>query len=207
MYTGKIKIYGQATSKEKFSFDEACTAFFNWKDAVAESAEEYSDRIKRLKLLKIFRSIIENELTKEQRDLITLSYLENKSGEEIALMCGVSRSTVCRNLTKITELFSDKMKYVFEYADTDIRNEAVPVYIEQALAVMSNEAAKPELAGERLKKARDKKLLSIPLVSQMTGVPQKRIESFEKGGTIELAEFIRLISFYKIGADQAIFGV
>lgn len=208
MYSGKIKIYGQAaTCKESYSFDEACTAFFNWKDAVAESAEEYNERVRRLKLLKVFKSVIENELTKQQRELITLSYLENKSGEEIAMLYGVSRSTVCRNLMKITEIFNVRMKYVFEYADCDIRNEAVPAYIEQALAVMANDASESNRIGERLKKARTKKLLSISTVSQSTGVPQKKIESFESGGTINVDDFVKLISFYKLGADQAIFGV
>ncbi|MGN0463258.1 MAG: sigma factor-like helix-turn-helix DNA-binding protein [Acutalibacteraceae bacterium] len=201
--------YPQRSRSEngEIQYDEACRAFFNWKDAVAESAEEYSERIRKLKLLGIVRSIIENELTKEQRDMLRLHYLENKNGEEIAAMYGVSRSTVCRNLTKITDVFRLRMKYVFEYADSDIRDEAVPAYIEQALSVMAFHSAKPESMGDRLRKARQKKLLTTSLVSELTGVAQKRIESFEQGGVLNTDEFVKLISFYKISADQAVFGV
>lgn len=207
MYSTGIKIYDRTRSEsDNMNFDEACTAFFNWKDAVAESAEEYSERIRKLKLLKTFKSIIKNELTAEQRNMLKLKYLDGKSGEEIAAVYGISRSTVCRNLMKITEIFEVRMKYVFEYADTDIRNEDVPAYIEKAIAMMAADAGKTDSIGERLKKARTKKLLSVSLVSQVTGVPQKRIENFEQGGNISVSEFVKLISLYKLSADQAVFG-
>lgn len=205
MYTAEIKHSNREKSEMKF--DEACAAFFNWKDAVAESAEEYNERIRKIKLLAIVRSIIENELTKEQSDMLRLRYLDNKSGEEIAVLYGTTRSTVSRNLMKINEIFRTRMKYVFEYADSEIRNEFFPACIERALAVMSVCSAKPEFTGERLKKARLKKFMSTALVSEISGVPQKRIESFENGGQLSVEEFVKLITVYKIGADQAIFGV
>ncbi len=208
MYSTKVKIFTQANPKQSdLSFDEACMAFFNWKDAVGESAEEYSDRIRKLKLLKTFRAVIKNELTDEQRGILKMKYLDGKNGEEIAAVYGVSRSTVCRNLMKITEVFNLRMKYVFEYADTDIRNEVMPAYIEQAVAIMSVESGKTDCVGQRLKKARNEKMLPISLVSEMTGVPQNKIENLEQNGSIGLNDFIKLISFYKVGADQMIFGV
>lgn len=205
MYSAEIK-HIKCTKTEP-DFDEACVAFFNWKDAVAESAEEYNERIRKVKLLSIVRSIIENELTKEQSDMLRLRYLDNKSGEEIAAMYGVTRSTVSRNLMKINEIFKTRMKYVFEYADSDIRNEVFPACIEQALAVMSVGSSKPELTGERLRKARLRKAMTTSLAADISGVPQKRIEDFENGGPLNVAEFVRLITAYKISADEAIFGV
>lgn len=208
MYSTKVKILNQTRpTQSDLSFDEACMAFFNWKDAVAESAEEYSERIRKIKLLNTFKSVLKNELTNEQRTMLKMKYLENKNGEEIAAAFGVSRSTVCRNLMRITEVFNVRMKYVFEYADMDIRNEVMPAFIEQAVAVMSVESGKTDCVGKRLEKARDEKLLPISLVAEMTGVAKNRIENLEQNGNISLNDFIKLISFYKVSADQVIFGV
>ncbi len=208
MYSAKIKYYGQAESaKRNMSFDEACTAFFNWKDAVAESATEYCERVRKLKLIRTFKLVIENELTQQQKEMLALSFLEGKSGEEIAAIYKISRSTACRNLMKINSLIKEKMKYVFEYADMDIRNEVVPAYIEAALSTMTCDAAEFNSIGERLKKARERKLFKISTVSGVTGIAQEKIERIENGASMSLDDFVKLITFYKVGADQIIFGV
>lgn len=207
MYSVKAKTPKQEKKENTdMTFDEACTAFFNWKDAVTESAKDYSERVRKMKLLSIFRSIIENELTPEQRQMLVLKYFEGKSGEEIASMRGISRSTVNRNLNKITGIIGEYMKYVFEYADLEPRYNAPPLYVEQAVALMARDAAKPEKAGERMKAEREKKLLSTLQVSESTGVGQKRLEIFENGGNITLGEFTRLLLFYRMSADKALFG-
>ncbi len=208
MYSGKIENYAQTErNNADMSFDEACTAYFNWKDAVSESAQEYSDRIRKLKLLATFKSIIENELTDEQKNMLTMKYFEGKSGEEIGRVYGVTRSTVSRDLMKITEIFKTRMKYVFEYADTDLRNEEFPLYIELAVSTMAENASKVKSTGERMRKVRLKKMLTSVAVAECTGVSDKRIERFENGGPLAFDEFVKLILFYRISADQVIFGV
>lgn len=208
MYSKKMKNYtGFERTNGEMSFDEACTAYFNWKDAVGESAQEYSERIRKLKLLTILKSIIENELTKKQKNMLILKYIEGKSGEEIGILYSVTRSTVSRELMKITRIIEERMKYVFEYADTDLRTTVFPLYIEKAVALMADDASKSRTAGERTKIVREKKLLTTSEVSEGTGVPKEKIENFESGGSIGLNEFTRLILFYKMSADDAIFGV
>lgn len=208
MYSAKTKILsGEKNEKPDMTYDEACTAFFNWKDAVTESAKEYSERVRKMKLLSIFRSIIENELTPEQKETLVLKYFDEKNGEEIASLQGTSRSTVSRSIIKTNQIIKTYMKYVFEYADTEPRYDEPPLYIEQAVALMARDASKIETAGQRMKAERERKLLSTLQVSECTGVPQRRLESFENGGNISLGEFSELLLFYKMSADKALFGV
>lgn len=207
MYSAETKNIDTAKEERDVpSFDEACTVFFNWKDSVAESAEEYSSRIRRLKLISTFKKVIDRELTKEQREILCLKYLDGKNGEEIAGMYGVSRSKICKDLAKITRILENEMRYVFEYADLDLRMEELPTYVASAVAQMTRHAAKTQTVGERLKKVRCRKQLAVSTVAESTGVPQSKIEAFEKSGKISLDSFVSLITFYSVDANQAIFG-
>ena len=73
--------------------------------------EAQSNSEKRRMILKIMRSIIENELTARQREMITLYYFNQVNIPEIAEMLGVNRSTVSRTISRGRRNIMERMKY------------------------------------------------------------------------------------------------
>lgn len=66
---------------------------------------------KRRLMLKILRSVIENELSARQRQTVTLYYFQNMNIPEIAAELGVNRSTVSRTISRGRRNIMEKMKY------------------------------------------------------------------------------------------------
>lgn len=66
---------------------------------------------KRRLMLKIMRSVIENELSARQRQTVTLYYFQNMNIPEIAAELGVNRSTVSRTISRGRRNIMEKMKY------------------------------------------------------------------------------------------------
>lgn len=66
---------------------------------------------KRRFMLKIMRSVIENELSARQRQTVTLYYFQNMNIPEIAAELGVNRSTVSRTISRGRRNIMEKMKY------------------------------------------------------------------------------------------------
>lgn len=62
-------------------------------------------------MIKIMRSVIENELSERQRQMIGLYYFRRMNIPEIAEMLGVNRSTVSRTLSRGRRNILEKMKY------------------------------------------------------------------------------------------------
>lgn len=207
-YTSKaIAHYDSVPTEKSFSLDEACTTFFNWKDAAIENAKEYETRIRKLKLLKIMKSIMENELTQTQRDIVRLHYFEHKNGEEIANMYGINRSTVSRMISKIEGIFRENMRYAFEYSELNLADEVPPIKVAQAIAFITAETAKASTIGERVKRTRLSKLLTQEQVAEAVGMTASRLDMIEKSGNMTLQELMKLIFFFSVSADYIIFGV
>lgn len=66
---------------------------------------------KRRLMLKIMRSVIENELSARQRQTVTLYYFQKMNIPEIAAELGVNRSTVSRTISRGRWNIMEKMKY------------------------------------------------------------------------------------------------
>lgn len=62
-------------------------------------------------MIKVMRSIMENELSKRQRQMITLYYFKKMNIPEIAEMLDVNRSTVSRTISRGRRNIMEKMKY------------------------------------------------------------------------------------------------
>lgn len=207
-YTSKAIAYYDSMPKEKdFGIDEACSVFFNWKDATVENAKEYENRIRKLKLLKVMKSVMDNELTPTQKDIVRLHYFENKNGEEIAGMYGLNRSTVSRMLNKIESIITENMRYVFEYSELNLNEEFPPVTVARAIAFITADSAKADSIGKRIRKARLSKLLTQEQVAAATGMTVKRVDMIEKTGNMTVQEMMKLIFFLSVSADYVIYGV
>lgn len=73
---------------------------------------EYSDvRLPRDVQLRRMRAVMENELTPLQRELLQAVYFDGKSQAEMALLRGVSRSTVCRTLRRAENRLRRFLRY------------------------------------------------------------------------------------------------
>ncbi|MDE7287913.1 MAG: sigma-70 family RNA polymerase sigma factor [Oscillospiraceae bacterium] len=62
-------------------------------------------------MIKVMRSVIENELSERQRQVITLYYFQKMNIPEIAKMLGVNRSTVSRTISRGRRNIMEKLKY------------------------------------------------------------------------------------------------
>ena len=62
-------------------------------------------------MIKVMRNVIENELSKRQRQVITLYYFRKMNIPEIAKMLGVNRSTVSRTISRGRRNIMEKLKY------------------------------------------------------------------------------------------------
>ncbi len=188
-------------------FDEACRRFFNWKDSVNETSAEYESRIKKAKILRITKNIFENELSEKERKILSLKYAGNKSFEEIATEFSTNRSVICRIVRKTEHTIKEKLKYVLEYAEMDLRNEVAPVSVSEAIGVMAACALEPDRLGERLKKTRNMKCLTPEKVAAATKMSPERYCNIEAGGKVSVQELVRLALFFSVSADYLIFGV
>lgn len=62
-------------------------------------------------MIKIMRSVVENELSERQRQVINLYYFQKVNIPEIAKMLGVNRSTVSRTISRGRRNIMEKLKY------------------------------------------------------------------------------------------------
>lgn len=70
-----------------------------------------SNSVQRRLMIKVMRNIIENELSKRQRQMITLYYFQKINIPEIAKMLDVNRSTVSRTISRGRRNIMEKLKY------------------------------------------------------------------------------------------------
>lgn len=194
-------------AEEKIKYDEACSKLFNWKDCAQENEKEYGERVKKIKLLKIVKSIFENDLNDRQKDMLRLKYCENKSGEDIAEIYGQNRSTICRAVKKAENIIRENMRYVFEYADLKEYTDNPPICIASAISTITFCSSRPDTVGKRIKKERIMKMLTIENVSDATKISPIRLLAIENSSPFTYDEFIKLVTFFSVSADKLIFGV
>lgn len=76
---------------------------------IGDTAE--SNGVQHKLMLKVMRSVVENELSERQRQMITLYYFQKVNIPEIARMLGVNRSTVSRTISRGRRNIMEKLKY------------------------------------------------------------------------------------------------
>lgn len=62
-------------------------------------------------VVKFLHQIINDDLTKTQKQYIIMYYMNNMKIPEIALECGVNKSTVSRTINRAKKRIYDKLKY------------------------------------------------------------------------------------------------
>ena len=203
----KIPSLSDRYAEERVKYDEACSKLFNWKDCAIENEKEYSDRIKKIKFLKIVKSIFENDLNDKQKDMLRLKFCENKSGEDIAEIYGQNRSTVCRAIKKAESIIKENMRYVFEYANLREYMNNPPICVASAISTITFCASRPDTVGKRIKKERIMRMLTPEDVSAATKISPIRLSAIENSSEFTYDEFVRLVIFFSVSADKLIFGV
>lgn len=78
--------------------------------ALAGDVSESNSAHRRL-MIKVMRSVIENELSQRQRQMITLYYFGKMNIPEIARELCVNRSTVSRTISRGRRNIIEKLKY------------------------------------------------------------------------------------------------
>ncbi len=63
------------------------------------------------KIIKFLHEIINDDLTKTQKQYIIMYYMKNMKIHEIALECGVNKSTVSRTMKRARDRIYERLKY------------------------------------------------------------------------------------------------
>ena len=91
---------------------------------------------KRNSLEKTVKSIIENELNENEKNVIKLFYYNGLDTLSISEICGLSRSSVYRNLKIGLKKIEKSIKYVLEYDgfSSKMPSEELVKYIKEAVS-------------------------------------------------------------------------
>ena len=196
MYSNSFTSQDYLTAKEDF---------IRWQSKQHEELDEYLLRKRKAELCALVRKVIKQELTAQQRLLVQLHWYEGMSITEIAQRLNISKSTVSRRLTAINDIVYDKLKYAMEYRYGTQFSRKTKLIIKNADALMFHE--NPTDISGRIVKLRKQQCLSVPHVSELTGISSRRIEKLESdAGDLTAEEIRRLCLFYKIPSDHIIFG-
>lgn len=179
---------------------------FNWNDCISESEKEYFSRTRKIKLLKVMKDIIENELDETQKKILKMKHYDSRSNSSISKELYMSPSGVLRNLKKSEKTISAYMKYVFVFSGLREKDSDKPLDVKTAIADMLLEHGHNDKIGERLKKSRCSKYISEEKAALCTNIDKQRIIAIEQSGVLSVSELKKLIAFYGVSADYIIFG-
>lgn len=193
---------------DSFKSEEYLTAkedFIRWQGKQHEELDEYILRKRKAELRALVKRVIAQELTDEQKAIVKLHWYDGYNITEISKILGVSKSTISRKLESINNIVYDKLKYAMEYRYGTAFSRKAKLIIKNADALMFHE--NPADISGRIVKLRKQQCLSVPHVSQMTGIKDERMKKLEKDARDLTAEEIRkLCIFYRIPSDRIIFG-
>ena len=84
-----------------------------WEEAIADldTTEQASNRAQLLRVQKLLRLAVEQELTDRQKECVRLYFYENLTEKQIGQRLGVGKSTVCRHLQKAKARLYRALKY------------------------------------------------------------------------------------------------
>lgn len=196
---------------EQSSFDiadiaSAKEAFSRWQAKSAEEIDDYIIRQRKSELSSLVKKVIDNELSEQDRLLLRLHWYKGLTGDEIAAMLKIGRSTVYRRLEKISGTIYDKLKYAVEYRYGRESTKAAMLIIKSAPSVAEKFRSLGEIGG-RLFLLRESQQLTAAQVSDGTGIGEKRLLGFEKNEeTLTVRELRILSEFYRVSSDYIIFG-
>ncbi len=196
-------MYLNSFSNEEYVL--AQEAFADWQTKTYESVEDYILRQRKSELNELVNKVIKNELSSTQRMLLELHWYQNLSKSEIARRLSMEPSTVSRNLDKISDIIYEKLKYALEYRYGGGFSEKARLIIKNKDAFFSYQ--EPGILSERVRKLRREQFLTEKEVSELTGIPEKRLKEIENADReMTVTEAKKLAIFYRTSADYIIFG-
>lgn len=196
-------MYLNSFSNEEYLL--AQEAFSDWQTRTYENVEDYILRQRKSELNELVNKVIKNELSSTERLLVELHWYRNLSKSEIAKLLAVDRSTITRKLNRISDIIYEKLKYALEYRYGTGFSQKARLIIKNKDAFYSYQ--EPEVLSERVKRLRQKQILTEKEVSELTGIPESRLKEIENaGGEMTVGEAKKLALFYKTTADYIIFG-
>ncbi len=139
------------------------------------------------------------ELNREQRKLLEMHWISGLSIAEISRITGVHRSTVSRQLNKVSQILYDKLKYAVELHYG--RNGRYLLYTALSDDSLCNST------GNRIRTMREAYGLSADTLSRKTGISAQQIEKIEKdGGSMSINQLVNLAAFFNVSTDYIVFG-
>jgi len=168
-------------------------------------ADSLAVKKRKAELRQLVKTVIKNELCKEEQLLVKLHWYEGLSQSQIASRLGIDRSTVSRKFSKINDTVYEKLKYVIEfyYGKNTVSKSDLAVNSEKAYRPVVNS----DEISARLKKLRFEQCYEIGDVSRLTGISPDRLRAVEQqGGSVTVAELKKLALLFRVTSDYIIFG-
>lgn len=191
---------------QRNALDKAYRILFNWRDCIAESEKEFNERVRKFKIISVMKSIIENELTPQQKKVLSMKYFDEMSYEEISRTTGLSPSAALRSAKKAESIVGAHLKYVVQTADMGVSGKLMPLDVRMAIAELMSEHAEPRSVASRLRKARKDSCISEEKASLSGGITPQRLSYLERTGSLTVPELKKLASIYCVSADYILFG-
>lgn len=126
-------------------------------------------------------------LDEEKRDILFRKWIKNESAADIAKNKKISRGAVYRSLEASKQILKEKLKYAQAYRE-------LMAYDELTLDFSDNLSF-----GEQIKKARQRKLLTVSQLAEILEIETEKITDLENGKEpqdinlmIEAAAFLRV---------------
>lgn len=201
------KLNFDPTHKRNHELEKATRLLFNWSDCIAEGEKEYSERVRKIKLLAEMKNIISNELNESEQKILRMRYVEAKSLADIASSLSTSSSSVSRSLKRAEELIAAYMKYVLSFAQTLPEAADKPLDVRRAVASLFLAKASQNKIAQRIKTARTDRFISLESAALSTGIVKERLSCIEITGNPDTNELKKLITLYGVSADYIFFGV
>lgn len=180
-------------------------AYQKWEGKKYESVDEYILRKRKIELNNLVNTVIENELSDEDKLIVKLHWYDGLSTTKIAAIIGADRTTIFRRLEKINSIIYEKLKYAIEYRYGRDYSRQAKIIIKNADGLHC--FISPQEIGERLRDLRARQCLSQAEVGALTGILPERISELEKcGSKMTAAELKRISKLFQTTSDYIIFG-
>ncbi|MBQ8763957.1 MAG: helix-turn-helix domain-containing protein [Clostridia bacterium] len=171
-----------------------------------ETPAAYAWRKREVDMSLLLEKAIENELTENERAVVTDKWYNSLSLTQIARNRGISPAAVKHTSERALEKLEKVLKYVVFYQQDIFEENIVPAVIGRARMIMSARKISGSDIGERVNSMRLGKGLSLKSLSESLGVGEERLEKIEKGDMPETDELILLSGFFAVTTDYILKG-
>lgn len=171
-----------------------------------ETPAAYAWRKREVDMSLLLEKAIENELTENEKRIVEDRWYKSLSLSQIARNRGISPAAVKHTSERALEKLERVLKYVVFYQRDIIEESIVPAAVGRARLIAASKKLNAYSIGERIKRLRLSRGISLKLFSDSTGIAEKRIAEIEGEGVLKTEELILISEFFAVSTDYILKG-